>query len=182
MAINLRVTTSAFLAIVCAVLTASCRKAQEPGEKEAGPVVPKLALVVDSKTVELPLEVMDVFLVKRGDAPEAFEIRGNGVMLAGSFPSGVKVDYGEHWEVLVGKTIAISSKGGEHYNEKNSELTLPGQGALPVIGGSFVVEQVTGETTEKGAPLKGTIQVKCKTSKGEQTFRGTFIVLAKTWG
>ena len=170
---------------LCA-LSAGCRKALDPGEQAAGKgkITQKLTLNVDGKNVDLSLEVMDVFLVKRGNAPEVFEIRGAGVMLVGEFPKGVRVDYGEHWDVLVGKTIALKAKGGERGDDKTAQLTLPGQSACSVVGGSFTVEKVLpeGGGQDGATPLQGKIEIKCKTDQGEKTLKGTFVVGAKTWG
>ena len=86
------------------LVTASCakRSGARGGKATAANFEQKLVLDVDGKSVEIPLEKMDVNLVKRGNAPENFEIHGTGVVLVGNFPPGVRVDYGENWSVLVG--------------------------------------------------------------------------------
>jgi hypothetical protein len=141
----------------------------------------KLVLQVDGQSVELPLEKLDVFLTEEEEYPEIFELLGPGVALVGEFPVGVRVDYGEHWDLLVGKAIPIAAKGGDPRAEKTSSITLPGKPAANVVGGTFTVEKFDAGWDAK-TPLTGRIELQLATPDGEKTIRGTFAVLGTTWG
>jgi hypothetical protein len=170
-------------ALAC-LLGVGCGKPENapPSPEEAVEnFVQKLVLDVEGKSVEIPLEKMDVFLVKRGSGPEIFEIHGTGVVLVGTFPKDVRVDYGEHWEELVGKAITISPRGGDPREPSESQLTLPGKAPLKVLGGTFTVEKRR-EGFDAKTPLSGRIEIKCQTPQGEKTYKGTFAVKGTTWG
>jgi hypothetical protein len=144
-------------------------------------VVQKLVLDVDGKPVEIALEKMDVNLVKRGNAPESFEIHGTGVVLVGTFPPGVKVDYGENWAALVNQAVSILPRGGDRREPEDSSLTLPGGTPWKVTGGSFTVTELVSDD-EDAMALKGRIEIKCETPTGERTLQGTIAVRGHTWG
>lgn len=141
----------------------------------------KLELTLDGQPVVIALEGMDIYLTEDDKYNERFEIAGEGVMLAGEFPSSVRVDYGDHWDKLVGALITISPKGGEHYREKNSGITLPGLGTVQVTGGQFRVEKFY-EGDGSNTPLTGLIEIKIQTPTGEKTLTGKFSVMGSTWG
>jgi hypothetical protein len=141
----------------------------------------KLVLQIDGQSVELPLEKLDVYLTEDEEYPEIFELLGLGVVLVGEFPAGVRVDYGEHWNVLVGKAIPIAAKGGDPREEKTSSITLPGKPAANVVGGTFTVEKFE-EGWDAKTPLTGRIELKLATPEGEKSVSGTFAVLGTTWG
>src|SRR5262245_39569790 len=128
------------VALACLVLVAGCKKSRGRAKSAQAAVenfVQKLVLDVDGKPVELPLEKMDVFLTESDKYPEIFEIHGTGVVLVGTFPKGVKVDYGEDWKVLVGRAVSILPRGGDPREPEESKLTLPGQAPMKVLGGTF---------------------------------------------
>jgi len=172
----------ALVAIGCLATAAGCAKRGARASKATPEnFVQKLVLDVDGKPVDLPLEKMDVNLVKRGNFPETYEIHGTGVVLVGEFPKGVNVGYGEDWNVLVGKAVPILPTGGSEGQKLESTLTLPGQPAYPVTGGSITVAEI-GEDIDAKTPLSGRIEIQCQTPQGEKTFRGTFAVNGTTWG
>ena len=171
---------AAVVAVAALVVVAGCAK-KKAAPAKAQSIVPKLVLTVDGKPVEIPLEEMNVYLVKRGDGQETYDIHGTGVVLAGSFPPGVRVDYGEHWDVLVGKPVPISPRGGDRRDPEDSVLTLPGGTAWKVTGGTFTVTEV-GEADDGATAVKGTIEIKCQTPSGEKAVSGTFAVKGHTWG
>lgn len=141
----------------------------------------KLVLEVDEKLVEIPLEKLDIFLTEDEEYPEIYELHGSGVVLAGTFPKDVRVDYGDHWEQMVGKPITISLTGGDPRELKTSTLTLPGQAAMKVSGGTFTVEKFS-EGFDAKTPLNGRIEIKVESPDGEKTYCGTFTVKGTTWG
>lgn len=142
----------------------------------------KLALKIDGADVALPLESMGVFLVKDG-YQEIYEIEGPGVELYGVFPKGVSVGYGEKWEVLFGKTIEISPRGG-HREDHDSRIGFPDKPHWRVAGGSLVFEKLSGKFAgSKGdRTLHGKVKLRVDTGAGEQTIEGTIAVQAVTWG
>src|SRR5262245_56427359 len=139
------------------VIPGCSKKSAKPAKLTPENFVQKLVLDVDGKSVEIPLEKMDVFLVKRGNSPETYEVHGTGVVLAGTFPAGVRVEYGENWATLVGKPIAVSPKGGDRADPSESHLTLPGGAALKVIGGTITFAEV-GEGYDAKTPLTGSVE------------------------
>jgi len=141
----------------------------------------KLVLEVAGKPVEIPLEKLDIFLTEDEEYPEIFEMHGSGVVLVGTFPADVRVDYGDHWDRLVEKPIPISDEGGDPRDLKKSHVTLPGQAKLTVTGGTFTVEKFS-DSYDAKTPLTGRIELKVETPAGEQTYKGTFTVKGTTWG
>lgn len=169
------------------LLLASCGDGSEADAAKARAAAKKewaLTLKVDGADVRVPLEVMNVLLIKRGDDPEIFEILGPGVALVGEFPAGVKVDYEEKWSNLFGKTVELKTTGGDPREPKNAVLTLPGKPELKVLGGSFVAEKFTGkwDGSEGDKTLRGRIRIRVQIDGGEKTLEGTFAVNAVTWG
>lgn len=142
----------------------------------------KLTLTVDGKAVEWTLEEMQILLVKRGNAPESYDIRGTGVNLVGEFPKGVKVDYNDNWSALLGKAIPILATAGVAGEESTSSLTLPDKGECRILGGSLTVEKLLGDGGDGAELLQGKTEIKCQTPTGPKTFKGTFLVPARTYG
>jgi hypothetical protein len=144
-----------------------------------------LALDVDGKTVELKLETMDIFLVDpdaESQYPESFEIIGPEVILCGKFPMETRVGYGEKYENLTGKPIAITRENVDAREPKRSSLVVPGIGeALVEDGSSFVVKKI-GKGDNAKTPLRGTVTLKLQTAAGARTVNGTFKVRGTTWG
>ena len=144
-----------------------------------------LALDIDGKTVELKLEKMDIFLVDpeaQAEYPESFEIIGPEVILCGKFPMTTRVGYSEKYEVLKGKSIAITRENIDAREPKRSSLVVPGLGeALVEDGSSFVVNKI-GKGVDAKTPLRGTVTLKLRTAGGQRTVNGTFKVRGTTWG
>jgi hypothetical protein len=70
-----------------------------------------LILRVDGADVKIPLKAMNVLLFKDEEHarqnPSVFQIEGSGVQLIGEIAAADNVDYGEHWERLINKTLTI---------------------------------------------------------------------------
>ena len=135
--------------------------------------------------VELKLEKMDIFLVDpeaESQYPESFEITGPEVILCGKFPMTTRVGYGEKYEALKGKSIAITRENIDAREPKRSSLVVPGLGeALVEDGSSFVVNKI-GKGVDAKTPLRGTVTLKLRTAGGQRTVNGTFKVRGTTWG
>jgi hypothetical protein len=171
------------LPVLLVALVAGC---QRPAGSKADsttaatpPAAQELKLEIDGQPVTLPLESFDVYLTEEDEYPETFEFRGPAVVLVGTFPRDVRVDYGEHWDVLVGKPIEILPAGDNE--DLVSSLTPPGGMPLQVLGGSFTVEKI-GTDTEGNTPLSGRIELKVQAPDGEKTIPGTFSVNGSTLG
>jgi hypothetical protein len=158
----------------------AARAARDREQAESGW---KLAIEDGGQAHELALGRMDIYLTEDEAYPEIFEILGEGVTLVGEFPAGVRVDYDEDFEKLVGQAIPVSASGGDPREPKSSSVTL-GPLAAPVTGGSFTVEKVTGRWSgsEGDKTLHGTIELRIPSADGERTVRGRFAVHAVTWG
>jgi hypothetical protein len=141
----------------------------------------RLVLEFEGRTLDLPLERLDIYLTE-DESPEAFELHGPGVLMAGDLPDGIRVDYEENWDALLRQSIPIAAEGGSH-NEtpKSSTITLPDLGACRVLGGSFTVQSVGAERDAR-TPVQGTCTIRCETRDGERVLRGKFAVQGTTWG
>lgn len=141
----------------------------------------ELVIDFDGSGIPVPLESMEVWLTDDPSRPERFEIQGDGIAIVGTFPRDIRVDYDENWQLLIGKSIPISERGGDPRYEKPAVLTVPGVGQFRVVGGSFTVERIepgwNGET-----PLIGRIELRVRAATGEKSLNGTFAVKAMTWG
>jgi hypothetical protein len=159
----------------------SSKPSQADIERAVQSFVQKLVLDIAGKSVEFPLEEMGVFLTEEDEYPETFEIRGPAVILGGTFPKDVRVDYGEHWNVLIGRPIPILARGGDPGQQADSQLTLPDGTKLKVLGGTFTTEKIS-EDFDAETPLSGKIELNCETPTGPKTYQGTFAVKGTTWG
>ena len=132
---------------------------------------------------ELPIERMDIFLTEDEEYPEIFEMLGEGLALVGEFPAGVSVDYDEAHENLIGKTVMIAPSGGDPREPKQSFVTLGGM-RVPVLGGTFTVEQTRGKWagSDGNKTISGTIELRIPGEGGETTIRGRFASHAVSWG
>lgn len=136
----------------------------------------RLELQVDGKTVEVPLERLDVYLVEDESYSETFELVGPGVLLAGELP--VHVGYGDHWDKLVGKPVEVAAEGGDRASPEKSRLQLPGAAAPVPARGTFTIKGVQSGWDAK-VPLEGDIEVKLEDGR---TLQGKLFVLGTTWG
>lgn len=167
------------------LLAASCGGSEEENaakDRAAAQATWALVLKVDGAEVRLPLQIMNIMLNKRDEtAPESFEIVGPGVTLLGEIPNGSQVGYGEKWEKIFGKTIAIKPSGEFDREPKESAITFPGKPEVKVLSGSIVPQSMTGKWSGQDGDktLKGTIKLLLADGRSVE---GTFAVLAITWG
>ena len=140
--------------------------------------VQKLELEIDGKSVEIPLEMMAVFLMESG--PDTFGIGGANVRLVGQFPPNTTPGDASEWSRLVGRAIPISAKGWLG-GEVHSSVTLPDQRQMEVTGGSFTVETVS-PGFDAQTPLTGRLELKITTPNGPKTIQGKFSVKGTTLG
>jgi hypothetical protein len=127
---------------------------------------------------------MNVFLVENESYPESFEVLGNGLALVGDFPTDVHAGYGEKLQLLLGKTVYFSEKGGDPQEPEESTLTLPGKPAMKVLGGWFVAENFSGKQAGSTGDmaLSGRITIRVQTDAGEKTIDETFAAHCVSWG
>jgi hypothetical protein len=73
--------------------------------------------------------------------------------------------------------------GGDPREPKSSSVMLGGV-AMPVGGGTFTVNKITGKWagSEGDRTLHGTVELRIPTSAGERIVTGAFAVHAVTWG
>jgi hypothetical protein len=152
-------------------------------DREASKADWKLVVEHGGGQHEMAIERMDIYLTESEEYPEIFEIHGDGLTLVGTFPPEVRVDYEEAFERLVGKPVVILSSGGDPREPKASSVTLDGQ-SVPVSGGSFTVERVSGKWagSEGNKTVRGTIELVIPGASGDQTVKGKFGAHAVTWG
>lgn len=131
----------------------------------------------------LALARMDVFLTEDETAPEVFDIRGEGVRLVGMIPGEVQVGYGEAFDRLVGRSLAIDAHGGDPSEPGSSSVTVDGV-TYPVAGGTFTVEKLSGtlDGSEGDRTLHGSVELRLLGVEGDRTVRGTMSVHVVTWG
>ena len=175
--------------LVLALLAAGCDFSTEEEnvakDRAASMATWAVILKVDGADVRLPLKVMNVLLFKDDEYarshPSAFEIEGEGISLIGEIAAADDVGYGEKWEKLIGKTLAIKASGEFHRDHVDSKITLPGKPEMPITGGSMVVEKYAGKWSgsQGNKTLSGKIQL---TLQDGRTIEGTFAVHAVTWG
>jgi len=144
-----------------------------------------LVLKVDGADVKIPLKAMNVLLFKDEEHarqnPSVFQIEGSGVQLIGEIAAADNVDYGEHWERLVNKTLTIKASGEFHRDSVESKIALPGTPELAVTAGTMFVEKFSGKWagSEGNKTLTGKITLQLRDGR---TLEGTFAVHAVTWG
>lgn len=131
----------------------------------------------------LALSRMDVFLTEDETAPEVFDIRGEGVRLVGMIPGTMQVGYGEAFDKLVGRSLAIDANGGDPSEPGVSSVTVDGV-TYPVAGGTFTIEKLSGkwEGSEGDKTLHGSVELRLLGAEGDRTVRGTMSVHVVTWG
>jgi len=173
------------LSLLCAAGCGVSEEAAAAKDRESSKATWALVLKVDGADVSVPLKVMNVLLFKDEDHakqnPSAFEIAGPGVKLIGEIAAADNVDYGEHWERLVNKTLTIKAAGQFHRDPVESKITLPGKPETAVTGGTMFVEKYTGKWSgsDGNKTLSGKITLQLSDGR---TLEGTFAVHAVTWG
>jgi hypothetical protein len=93
------------------------------------------------------------------------------------------VSYGEHWDVLFGKTIPVEASGGVSENII-SYVQLPDGTKAFVVDGSLVPEKLEGKTAglDGDRTLIGTFTLRVRTGMGEENISGRFAVHCVTLG
>jgi hypothetical protein len=154
-------------------------------DRESSKATWALVLRVYGADVSIPLKVMNVLLFKDEEHakqnPSVFEIEGHGVHLIGEIGAADNVDYGEHWERLVNKTLMIKASGEFHRTTVDSKIALPGASEVAVTGETMFVEKYTGKWagSDGNKTLSGRISLQLHDGR---TLEGTFAVHAVTWG
>lgn len=174
-------TRCAWLVVAFALLVA-CSSGEKTSESKSGDW--QLTFTYGGDEVTLPLQHLHIYLVEdEASYPEVFEIAGEGVALAGTFPMDTHVSYGEHWDVLFGKTITIDANGGAR-DDIISYVQLPDGTKAFVIDGSLVPEKIEGKTTgiDGDKTLSGTFTLRVRTGMGEENISGRFAVHPVTLG
>lgn len=171
----------AWLVVACALFVA-CGSSEKTSESKSENW--QLTFTYGGDEVALPLEHLHVYLVEdEGSYPEVFEMAGEGVALAGTFPMDTHVSYGEDWNVLFGKTITIDASGGAR-DDIISYVQLPDGTKAFVIDGSFVPEKIEGKISglDGDKTLSGTFTLRVRTGMGEENIAGRFAVHCVTLG
>ena len=170
-----------WLLVACALLLA-CSSGDKTSESKSADW--QLTFTYGGDEVALPLDHLHVYLVEdEASYPEVFEIAGTGVALAGTFPMDTHVSYGEHWNVLFGKTISIDANGGAR-DDIISYVQLPDGTKAFVIDGSLVPEKIEGKVAglDGDKTLTGTFTLRVRTGMGEENIAGRFAVHCVTLG
>jgi hypothetical protein len=142
-----------------------------------------LTLTDQGATSTMALERMDIYVSENEGESEIFEIVGDGVVLVGEIPGAMAVGYDEAFANLLGKPVMIQMSGGDPREPKSSAVTLGGV-SVPVSGGHFMVNRITGKWagSEGDKTLHGTVELRIPGADGERTVTGAFAVHAVTWG
>jgi hypothetical protein len=173
------------LGLLCAAGCGVSEEAAAAKDRESSKATWALVLRVDGADVRIPLTAMNVLLFKDEEHakqnPSVFQIEGNGVRLVGEIAAADNVDYGEHWERLINKTLTIKASGEFHRDPVDSKIVLPGTPEIAVTGGTMFVEKFTGKWSgsEGNKTLSGKITIQLADGR---MLEGTFAVHAVTWG
>lgn len=168
--------------VIAFVLLVACSSGEKKSESRSGDW--QLTFTYGGDEVALPLEHLHVYLVDdEASDPEVFEMAGSGVALTGRIPMDTHVSYGEHWDVLFGKTIPIEASGGAS-EDIISYVQLPDGTKAFVIDGSLVPEKIEGKTSgiDGDMTLVGTFTLRVRTGTGEENIAGRFAVHCVTLG
>ena len=173
------------LTLLCAAGCGTSEEAAAAKDRETSKATWALVLKVDGADVRIPLTAMNVLLFKDEEYakqnPSVFHIEGSGVRLIGEIAAADNVDYGEHWERLINKTLTIKASGEFHRDSVDSKIALPGRPEVAVTAGTLLVENYTGKWSgsEGNKTLSGKIMLQLSDGR---TLEGTFAVHAVTWG
>jgi len=168
--------------VMALVMLVACASGEKKSESRSGDW--QLTFTYGGDEVALPLDHLHVYLVDNEALdPEVFEIAGTGVALTGRIPMDTHVSYGEHWDVLFGKTIPIEASGGAS-EDIISYVQLPDGTKAFVIDGSLVPEKIEGKTSciDGDMTLVGTFTLRVRTGMGEEDIAGRFAVHCVTLG
>ena len=173
------------LSLLCTVGCGVSDEAAAAKDRESSKATWALVLRVDGADVRIPLKVMNVLLFKDEEYakqnPSVFQIEGSGVHLIGEIAAADNVDYGEHWERLINKTLTIKASGEFHRDPVDSKIALPGAPEIAVTGGTLFVEKYTGKWSgsEGNKTISGKVTIQLSDGR---TLEGMFAVHAVTWG
>ena len=173
------------LTLLCAAGCGTSEEAAAAKDRETSKATWALVLKVDGADVRIPLTAMNVLLFKDEEYakqnPSVFQIEGSGVQLLGEIAAADNVDYGEHWERLINKTLTITASGEFHRDSVDSKIALPGRPEVAVTAGTMFVEKYTGKWSgsEGNKTLSGKITLRLSDGR---TLDGKFAVHAVTWG
>jgi hypothetical protein len=173
------------VSLLCAAGCGASEELAAANDRESAKATWAMVLRVDGAEVRIPLEVMNVLLFKdeehAKEHPSVFEVKGGGLHLIGEIAAADNVDYGEHWERLINKTLTIKASGEFHRDTVDSKIALPGTAEIAVTGGTMFVERYTGKWSgsEGNKTLSGKITLLLNDGR---TVEGTFAVHAVTWG
>ena len=177
-----------FLLAVSLLFAAGCGMSDEAAAakaRDSSMASWALVLKVDGAEVKIPLKAMNVLLFKDEEHarqnPSVFQVEGNGVQLIGEIAAADNVDYDEHWERLINKTLTIKASGEFHRDSVDSKIALPGTTEIAVTGGTMFVERFSGKSagSDGDKTLSGRITLQLRDGR---TLEGTFSVHAVTWG
>lgn len=173
------------LSLLCAAGCGMSDEAAAAKARESSKATWALVLQVGGADVKIPVKAMNVLLFKDEEYakqnPSVFQIEGDGVQLIGEIAAADNVDYGEHWERLINKTLTIKAAGEFHRDAVDSRITLPGGPEVAVTGGTMFIEKFAGQWSgsEGDKTLSGKISLHLSDGR---TLEGTFAVHAVTWG
>ena len=173
------------LGLLCAAGCGMSDEAAAAKDRESSKATWALVLKVGGADVRIPLKAMNVLLFKDEEYakqnPSVFQIEGDGVNLIGEIAAADNVDYGEHWERLLNKTLTIKASGEFHRDSVDSKIALPGASEVAVTSGTMFVEKFSGKWSgsEGDKTLLGKISLHLSDGR---TLEGTFVVHAVTWG
>jgi len=144
----------------------------------------KLVLMRHGSSVVVPVDAMNVYLSEDEFSPEQFAIQGSNVALLGAFPPGMKVGYGENWNVLMGKTLIVAPEGMTADGSGESFIRLADGERASVLSGTVMFEKVTGENPGQDGDitLSGRVVLVVRGSGGTENLIGTIAVHGVTWG
>src|SRR5262245_32883670 len=173
------------LSFLCAAGCSMSDEAAAAKDRDSSMASWALILKVDGSDVKIPLKAMNVLLFKDEEYakqnPSVFHIEGSGIHLIGEIAAADNVDYDEHWERLVNKTLTINASGEFHRDSIDSKIALPGAPEIAVTGGTMFVEKFSGKWagSDGNKTLSGKITLQLRDGR---TLEGTFAVHAVTWG
>lgn len=175
-------------AILAALALAAC--GCTGGGGGGAPALEDGTLVIEAdgkQQAKLKLDKFDVFLFKNDDdehptEPEIYEMVGPDFAAVGHLGTDMHVGYGEKWEHLFGKKIAIEPRGGDRREPIESHVNLPGAEPAKVTGGWIQVEKKDGKYADQSF-LEGKLMLETEAPGGaSKILFGRFRAKCNTWG